>query len=323
MKVENSRQKGIGGTDISAILGMNPHKTALDVWLSKTGQAPPDEDNENKWWGREMEPILAKRYTEETGIDLIVPHGPELPGVHPEFPWIIGSPDALHFVNGMIRYTPRPTLIKAEAGVDFKTSGRPQDWGEPGTDDVPRPYLIQAEWYMGLTGAQWWDIACLLMGFTRKFAIYRINRDDDLIGYFQEEAEKFWKDHVLTGTPPPLDGSKSASEYLKRKYPANLGPMLEPTDEDILIEINNYRETCKELKEMEEFVSKCENRLKAFIGDCAGMQGKWGKIYWKKNKDGQTLDYKAMAAAHPDIAAQFMKPQIGARVFRPYFKEEK
>ncbi|RPI49081.1 MAG: hypothetical protein EHM49_10505, partial [Deltaproteobacteria bacterium] len=35
------RRKGIGGTDISAIVGLNPHKTALDVWLEKTGNAEP------------------------------------------------------------------------------------------------------------------------------------------------------------------------------------------------------------------------------------------------------------------------------------------
>jgi predicted phage-related endonuclease len=32
------RRKGIGGSDVSAILGINPWKTAMDVWLEKTGE---------------------------------------------------------------------------------------------------------------------------------------------------------------------------------------------------------------------------------------------------------------------------------------------
>jgi len=31
------RRQGIGGSDAAAILGMNPWKSPMDVWLEKTG----------------------------------------------------------------------------------------------------------------------------------------------------------------------------------------------------------------------------------------------------------------------------------------------
>ena len=37
------RRRGITGTDISAIMGLNPWKSPLDIWNEKKGLAPPPE----------------------------------------------------------------------------------------------------------------------------------------------------------------------------------------------------------------------------------------------------------------------------------------
>jgi putative phage-type endonuclease len=315
------RKKGIGGTDISAIVGMNPFKTPLDVFLDKTGQKEEIPDNENMWWGREMEPVLAKRYEKETGTKLFIPKPKTLPYRLQSPEWYLASPDALVAPSLMI-----PTPV-SQGGVDFKTSGKPQDWGEPGTDDVPQHYIIQAEWYMGLTGAQWWDIAVLLMGFTRKFAIYRINRDDELIGDLTDAGERFWKDHVLANVAPDLDGSKSATEYIKRKYPYDLGPMLEPTDAEILADLDRYREVRGQLKHLESVESMYENRLKELVADFSGMQGSWGKITWKKSKDSQVTDWKsAVMSLSEDLRNELIQEysiiKPGSRRWLPKFNQE-
>ncbi len=53
------RMKGIGGSDVAAILGISKWKSALELWLEKTGQADDSfTDNEAMMWGRIMEPIL-------------------------------------------------------------------------------------------------------------------------------------------------------------------------------------------------------------------------------------------------------------------------
>ena len=147
------RTKGIGGTDIGAIIGINPWKSAMDVYLEKIGITQGPEDNEAMWFGREMEPVLQKRYEQETGLKVFVPNPQSLPWVHSEFSWYLGSPDG---VVGCY-----PGLHKPEGGVDFKTTGSHNGWGEPGGDEVPEWIHTQATWYMGLTGAEWWDIAVL------------------------------------------------------------------------------------------------------------------------------------------------------------------
>lgn len=275
------RTKGISGTDIAAITGHNPYKTPLDVFLEKTGQAEPKVQTEAMAWGLKLEPLLAERYEEVTGNAVTVFDPPTLK--HPSVPWWIGSPDR-HLYSGS------PQKI-----IELKTAGERQAWrwGDSGSDDVPPEYLCQVIWYMPLINADSADIAVLLGN--REFRVYHINRDRELEALLQEEAERFLKDHVLSGIPPALDGSRSASEYLKRKYPVDSGPMLSPTDPDILADIDRYRENREQLKHIEHLVNMYENRLKAIVGDCGGMEGPWGKITWRKAKDSQTVDWKALA----------------------------
>ena len=64
------RQKSIGGSDASAILGMNTYCSPYTVWADKLGNLPPKEDNEAMRLGRDLEEYVAKRFTEETGKKL-------------------------------------------------------------------------------------------------------------------------------------------------------------------------------------------------------------------------------------------------------------
>lgn len=41
------RRKGIGGSDASAILGLNPYKTNVQLWEEKTGRRSEDESISN------------------------------------------------------------------------------------------------------------------------------------------------------------------------------------------------------------------------------------------------------------------------------------
>ena len=36
----DARTQGVGGSDVGTILGSNPWNTPLDIWATKTGQAP-------------------------------------------------------------------------------------------------------------------------------------------------------------------------------------------------------------------------------------------------------------------------------------------
>ena len=47
------RSHGIGGSDASVIVGLNPWKSLVSLWMEKTGQIEPADlsDNEKVYWG--------------------------------------------------------------------------------------------------------------------------------------------------------------------------------------------------------------------------------------------------------------------------------
>ena len=51
---------GIGGSDASAVLGLNPYKTNTELYLEKTGQrtAPDISDKDYVKYGHDAEPLL-------------------------------------------------------------------------------------------------------------------------------------------------------------------------------------------------------------------------------------------------------------------------
>lgn len=53
-------RKGIGGSDASAILGLNPYKTNQELWMEKKGQMSPADISDKPYvkYGNDAEPLL-------------------------------------------------------------------------------------------------------------------------------------------------------------------------------------------------------------------------------------------------------------------------
>ena len=61
------RKKGLGGSDIGAICGLNAYSSPIDVYLDKLGLKEEKADNEAMRQGRDFEDYVAKRFEEATG----------------------------------------------------------------------------------------------------------------------------------------------------------------------------------------------------------------------------------------------------------------
>ena len=90
------RKKGIGGSDVAAVLGLSKYKTALDVYLDKTTDEITVKESEALRQGKDLEPYVASRFTEETGLKVYQKN--EILQ-HPEYPYIIANID--YFIEGM------------------------------------------------------------------------------------------------------------------------------------------------------------------------------------------------------------------------------
>ena len=64
---------GIGGSDVSVIAGINPYKSAYQLWLEKTGQTEPAE-SENEYTHSVLEPVIRKEFIERMDLKFIQKH---------------------------------------------------------------------------------------------------------------------------------------------------------------------------------------------------------------------------------------------------------
>ncbi|HEC61285.1 MAG TPA: hypothetical protein ENI27_03415 [bacterium] len=73
MSLTEWRQKraySIGASEAGAIMSLNPYKSPLDVYLEKTGEKQPDEENLAMTIGTFMEPLARRLFTKETGLEV-------------------------------------------------------------------------------------------------------------------------------------------------------------------------------------------------------------------------------------------------------------
>lgn len=61
------RKGGIGGSDAGAICGLNPYRTAIQVYNDKRTNEIEEFDNEAMREGRDLEEYVARRFMETTG----------------------------------------------------------------------------------------------------------------------------------------------------------------------------------------------------------------------------------------------------------------
>ncbi len=275
------RRRGIGGSDVAAILGISRFKTAHDVWMEKLGLVESERDTEAMRWGRILEPHIGAEYARRENVEIYYPESRFIRD--PQHAWVLGNIDFL------VRN--RPVGVDCKSVSPFATDG----WGDPGTDEIPDDALCQAQWYLMIMREQIqrWDIPALKGS---RLDIYRVQPDRDLQQTLFELARAFWFDYVLAQVPPPVDASKGARKMLQRLWPREVAGMREATAQelDLLQTYARVREaffTALQAKDM------LENTIEDRIQDATGLQGPWGKITWKKTKDSQKTEWEAVARA--------------------------
>ena len=281
------RKKGIGGSDIAAILGVSKFKTALDVYLSKTTDQP-EQKGEHLYWGHALENPIIDRFIRDTGANVI--RQPET-RQHPDYEWAIANADAL-IMNG-------DTI---EAILEIKTSSafKSREWGADDTDEVPIEYIAQVQWYMWIYNLQEAYIAALIGG--NQYRQYHIKRDDELIAMLAEKAQAFWQNHVIPRIPPePQDGADA-----QKLYPHDNGDAAE-ADSDTLTAYAELRELKAQEKELKAQIAAKEDLLKIKIGSYSAMQTNGNTLFTWKAQSSSRFDSSAFKNAHPDLYRQYTK----------------
>lgn len=269
--------KRITGTRIAKILGVSPWGGPMDAFMECMEMAEPVAENEAMEWGKRLEPIVAQAYTDKTGYKLTQ-------GTYMEssrWPFMGGTPDF---------------IVDDDLILEVKTTGlrNAADWGEAGTDKLPDYYLTQVAWYMALCNVNKAHVAVLIGG--QEFRIYSVMRDVAVESVLLEAAERFWNHHLLTGNPPPIDGTPAYTNYLRTKFKSGTEALLESDDE--------FTRLAAELHDAESRIQEAEARktlaiqqLMSKIGLSKGVRGEFGKIQWVRPKGSTRIDWQGVASA--------------------------
>lgn len=300
---------GLGGTDIGAILGLSPYKTPLELWSELvSGEPSKSRDLLHLRFGQYAEGFIAQEY-ERSKQMFTVEHEPTV--FHKEHGFMFGHidrfvldrPDTPAVIDGVITAS---RILECKTSSSFNKS----DWGEAATDQVPPLYLVQCAWYLALTGCEAADLAVLIGN--SDFRIYSIERDLELEGLILDHAKRFWFDHVI-GLKPPAPVSPQDASLL---YPKESSGLSIEANEALLESIRAYQDNSSKFQVLS---TECD-RLKLEILNYMGHAEKLthaGKTLatWKCAKASNRIDTKALAQAHPDIAAAFTSSVLGSRRF--------
>lgn len=274
------RRKGIGGSDVATILGLNKWKSPYQLWLEKTGQINLEEsDSEPAYWGNVLEEVVAREFCERTGKKV---RRRNQVFEHEEYQFLRANIDR--------------DVVGENALLECKTANQflAKDWDG---EEIPMSYLCQVQHYMNVLNREYAYIAVLIGG--QKFIWKKIERDQELIDLITKHLVEFWQINVVEGVEPRIDGSQATSDFLNERY-AEEGSqeIMLPSEFDDLI---TYRNQLKEdEKVIKEKIVETENLIKSELGKRDALIGitKQFIVTWKSVASNR-LNKKLLAAKYP------------------------
>jgi len=280
-----NRRKGIGGSDVAAIMGINPWKTPYQVYLEKRGETPAWDGNLATRWGQELEPVIRQWYTTETGRIVTIP-------------------------EDIIQSDKYPILLANLDGVtddgrvlEIKTARLARGWGEPGTDEIPDYYATQCHHYMLVTGMERCDVAASIGGAPP--CLYHLEADKSVSDIIIQECHAFW-DMVQNGTPPP---PVSYADAVAR-YGKSAGKNQIVASEEMVTLIRKLSANREAAKIIEELDNEIKMKLISAMGDNAdsivNITGE-ALVTYKQSMGRRLLDIESLKKESPDIYLKYSK----------------
>jgi putative phage-type endonuclease len=273
----------LGSSDTATALGLNPYKTPFKLWAELVGITEREDlsGKESIEWGNILEPIIGEKTAARLGK-----------GFKPNVD--IYQHDTIDYLTA----TPDFILDSGEL-LETKNTGLRQSalWGE---ESLPDYAHCQAIHQMIVTGVHMVYVGALIGG--NNLQVRQVEYDEALANLILEKMQEFWG-MVEEETPPPITADDN--DFMYSIYPEESGETLILTPEyeekiELLIR------TKEQIKAYEGVKKKTEAEIKAALKNCTYGKGQTHEVSWKA-QGRNSLDSKALKAAHPEIASQFTK----------------
>lgn len=291
------RRKGIGGSDVATVLGLNKYSSPYQLWLDKTGQLDIDESDvsEAAHFGNILEEVVAKEFTERTDK-----RGRRANKIfrHADYPFLNANIDR--------------AIVGEDAILECKTASTYLSDRWEG-EEIPEQYICQVQHYLNVLDKQFAYIAVLIGG--QKFVWKKIERDQELIDIIQERLVEFWEVNVKQGIAPAIDGSNATEDYIKERY-AHSESGKEITLKKSIDGLIEKRTELQETKKIvEESIKEIDNQLKTELGEQDAEIGISPKfvISWKPIETTR-INSKKIKKEAPELYEQYSSTSLSRRL---------
>lgn len=243
-----NRQKGIGGSDMPAILGLSPHKNALDVYYEKTRpitDADLEDDTIHQLRGHVLEATALAHYWLKTGRQ---GRATGITVAHPDYPAVRVHRDFEVFATSQ-------NLPPYADGTGTGEIKSPMSWvyGKIIDDGLREAEIIQTLTNIAASRHSWGSIAYFSLEHSRgPIQFVDMPHDPKMGPWLLQMGQKFWDEHVVPRIPPNVD---DWSHLLRRD---DAPPIVDLSDPE-LVRLTDDAEYIEAIGE--------ELRLKALVKD--------------------------------------------------------
>lgn len=287
------RKRGIGGSDVAAILGISKWKSAVGLWLDKTNQTNEEaEENEAMQWGNIMEPVIRNHFAEVMGKPVV-----EVKAMlqHPEYPFMLADVDGL-----TVDDEGNPAILEIKTASEYKRD----EW----ENGIPAYYQTQVQHYLCVTGVAKAYVAVLIGG--NSFKMYEVDADAEVQRMLISVEKEFWN-KVQNMIRPEIDGSDAAAKLLDHAYRGGTSEQIVLPEEaieyvDLYIKASAEEDNAKAKKQ------EAANHIKDFMRDYDRAKCLNYTISWK-TVSSERLDTKALKENEPEIYQKYVKTSTSRR----------
>ena len=257
------RRTVISGTDLPVLLGISPWRCEADLADEKLGGARQEETLRMRI-GSALEDLIASEYEAHTGRRVRRAHAMVR---HPEIEWAAASLDG--------------TVIGERRVLEFKRTGSRTRFA----DGIPQDVAAQVAWALGVTGYPVADIAVLT---DDALTIYEQPADPALFADLVAVAQDFRR-RLAEGGP-----FARSEERIRRDHPADDGSEV-TADADTAEAVRALLDIRAHIARMEADEKRLKAAIEARMGDAAVMTGPGFRVTWKRTKDREEQDWRAIA----------------------------
>lgn len=244
------RQKGVGGSDVGVIMGLNKYKSLLRLYREKTEGLKTDlSNNVFVKKGKDLEDLIRIKYVlpymKDKGYDV---HTIGEILTNRRVPYIRANLDAFAIPRDWKGNPEDNIVIEIKWVSDYASV----NWDGEEFFGIPGSYYAQVQAYMAVTGASK-AVVCALFDedWTPKF--YEIPRDNNFINSMISSVKTFIEAYVIMGLVPQVD-SELDKDYITESLKT---PVTQTTPSDDMNDlVAKFRELKTNLKALENETSE-------------------------------------------------------------------